>query len=235
MANYVSYNQILTIVRSISHKFDLLGGAFVIKGTKTFATLPEPGAKTVGFVYNVSDAFTTTATFVEGAGNNYPAGTNVVIVNNATRTFTAVSAETIAALETSPKDARYYELTDPTNGEYVLTSDATPVSEKTYYTVVDGTPAYKYDVLAGFIDVTAITDRIDDVVGSIAPEFSASTAYEAGETVMYNGSLYKFTSNHSAGAWDDNDAEPATVSSLIDNAEPESLDTNQMNTLLGLL
>lgn len=31
-------------------------------------------------MYNVTDAFTTTANFVEGAGNKYPKGTNVVVV-----------------------------------------------------------------------------------------------------------------------------------------------------------
>lgn len=37
-----------------------------------------------GKVYNVSNAFTTTADFVEGAGNSYPAGTNVVVINAGT-------------------------------------------------------------------------------------------------------------------------------------------------------
>lgn len=34
----------------------------------------------VGWVYNVTDAFTTTNLFVEGAGKTYPAGTNVVVI-----------------------------------------------------------------------------------------------------------------------------------------------------------
>jgi len=33
-----------------------------------------------GFVYNVTTAFTTTSLFVEGAGKEYPAGTNVVVI-----------------------------------------------------------------------------------------------------------------------------------------------------------
>lgn len=32
-------------------------------------------------MYNVADAFTTTAAFVEGAGHSYGAGTNVVCVD----------------------------------------------------------------------------------------------------------------------------------------------------------
>lgn len=35
-----------------------------------------------GKVYNVSEQFTTTADFVEGAGKIHPAGTNIVVINN---------------------------------------------------------------------------------------------------------------------------------------------------------
>lgn len=37
-------------------------------------------AEHLGYVYNMSAEFTTTDAFVEGAGNTYPAGTNVVVV-----------------------------------------------------------------------------------------------------------------------------------------------------------
>ena len=67
-----------------------------------FANLPALSADNLGKVVNVTDAFTTTANFVEGAGKAYPAGTNVVIV------------------------------------------DASTTS----------TPSYKYDVLAGFVDLS---------------------------------------------------------------------------------
>ena len=49
-------------------------------GSTTFAALPAPAANVLGNVYNVTDAFTTTDQFVEGAGKSYPAGTNVAIV-----------------------------------------------------------------------------------------------------------------------------------------------------------
>ena len=49
-------------------------------GSTTFANLPAPAAGVLGNVYNVTDAFTTTDQFVEGAGKDYPAGTNVAIV-----------------------------------------------------------------------------------------------------------------------------------------------------------
>lgn len=49
-------------------------------GSTTFANLPAASADTLGNVYNVTDAFTTTDSFVEGAGKSYPAGTNVAVV-----------------------------------------------------------------------------------------------------------------------------------------------------------
>lgn len=49
-------------------------------GSIAFANLPSPSASVVGNVYNITDSFTTTANFVEGAGKTHPAGTNVAIV-----------------------------------------------------------------------------------------------------------------------------------------------------------
>lgn len=49
-------------------------------GSVVFAELPALSESILGNVYNVTDAFTTTANFVEGAGNKYPKGTNVVVV-----------------------------------------------------------------------------------------------------------------------------------------------------------
>lgn len=50
-------------------------------GSVTFAGLPAtPDAAQSGFVYNVTDAFTTDERFVEGAGKSHTVGTNVVVV-----------------------------------------------------------------------------------------------------------------------------------------------------------
>lgn len=46
-----------------------------------FVNLPEANADTVGNVYNIKDAFTTTDKFLEGAGEKYDAGNNIVIVS----------------------------------------------------------------------------------------------------------------------------------------------------------
>lgn len=54
------------------------------KGSVAFADLPIPAKGILGDMYNVSDAFTTTASFTEGSGKEYPAGTNVVCVASGT-------------------------------------------------------------------------------------------------------------------------------------------------------
>ena len=59
-----------------------VSGAYKAKGSSAFASLPALSAATVGDVYNVSDAFNTTADFVEGAGQSYGAGTNIVCVDS---------------------------------------------------------------------------------------------------------------------------------------------------------
>lgn len=53
-------------------------------GSVAFTNLPTPAAANEGNVYNITDSFTTTASFVEGAGNKYPAGTNVVVIKSGT-------------------------------------------------------------------------------------------------------------------------------------------------------
>jgi len=62
-------------------------GGIQPKGSVAFASLPEPSAANVGHMYNVTDAFTTTSAWVEGAGKNYPAHTNVYVVNTSGTTY----------------------------------------------------------------------------------------------------------------------------------------------------
>lgn len=61
--------------------------AYKVKGSSAFASLPTPAETEEGNVYNVTDEFTTTEIFVEGAGQKYPAGTNVVCVEESEGVF----------------------------------------------------------------------------------------------------------------------------------------------------
>ena len=62
-------------------------GGITPKGSCAFASLPTPAEAKLGWMYNVSDAFTTTADWVEGAGKKYPAGTNVYVCNPSGSTY----------------------------------------------------------------------------------------------------------------------------------------------------
>lgn len=64
-----------------------IGSTYKPKGSVAFANLPALTSANEGNVYNVTDSFTTTSDFVEGAGKKYPAGTNVVIINTTGTTY----------------------------------------------------------------------------------------------------------------------------------------------------
>lgn len=60
-----------------------LGSAYKVSGSvDDLASLSDPAKELVGNVYNVKAAFTTDAKFLEGAGKSYPAGTNVVVIED---------------------------------------------------------------------------------------------------------------------------------------------------------
>jgi hypothetical protein len=54
-------------------------GVYKFMGSVAFASLPTENLAD-GYVYNITDAFTTTDAFKEGAGKSYPAGTNVAYI-----------------------------------------------------------------------------------------------------------------------------------------------------------
>ena len=51
-------------------------------GSVAFADLPELTEANLGLVVNVTGKFTTTDSFLDGSGAQYPAGTNVVVVKS---------------------------------------------------------------------------------------------------------------------------------------------------------
>lgn len=64
-----------------------IANVYKAQGSVAFASLPTLSSSIEGYVYNVSDAFTTTSDFVEGSGKSYPAGTNVVCINTSGTTY----------------------------------------------------------------------------------------------------------------------------------------------------
>lgn len=231
MANYPTFAQLKSLFQEVGYKFNRLGGAYTVKGNIAFSSLPAPSANTSGFVYNITNDFTTTADFVEGAGKKYPAGTNVVIADVTPKVYSVVENPEAGS---NPKYNGWYEK-DIMQDVYFLTADSSIVQDKTYYIGTPDTPAYKYDVIANFVDTEGIADRITSVGTNLAPSFSNATAYSVGDIVVYNDILYRCRANHAAGAWESNDFEEITVKDIVDSSEPDGLTTAQMNELLGLI
>lgn len=55
--------------------------------------------------------------------------------------------------------------------------------------------------------VESIPADYSDLQAGVAPAFSTSTAYAAGDYVWYNGELYRFIAAHAAGSWTGTDAQ----------------------------
>ena len=61
---------------------NVAGNVYIPCGSVAFANLPALSGARIGDVYNVTDSFTTTSDFIEGAGHVIPSGTNVVVIDN---------------------------------------------------------------------------------------------------------------------------------------------------------
>lgn len=59
-----------------------LPAVYTPKGTVTFANLPALANCQIGWVYNISDSFTTTSDFIEGSGIVKEAGSNIAIIDS---------------------------------------------------------------------------------------------------------------------------------------------------------
>jgi len=55
------------------------------------------------------------------------------------------------------------------------------------------------------------------MAAKVATEFSTSVAYAVDDLVLYGGNLYKFTSEHAAGAWNSSQV------SAVDNSEEQQI------------
>lgn len=73
----------------------------------------------------------------------------------------------------------------------------------------------------------AAADAVPDMV---APVFSTSTAYSAGSYIYYDGALYRFTSDHAAGAWNSAQAVAVTVGGEVADLKSQ---IEEMPTVMG--
>lgn len=259
-------------IDSISQKLDdAIVGIFTPGGSLEFEDLPELSADVLGFVYEITNDFTTTSDFVEGEGIDYPAGTKVAVVNRGTEqspeymfdvttgaievdseptansgnpvssggvytaleskantadlgtaasksSTNAVTSDSTALVESG---AVYTALSNKTDNTIVSDIESTTTASKAYavdeylmlnnnlYKVTSAISSGGTIVTSG-ANANVVAVKITDEIGQggggadltiLAPEFNTTTAYGVGEYVTYDGSLYRFTSAHSAGAW----------------------------------
>lgn len=106
---------------------------------------------------------------------------------------------------------------------------------------VDSTPTASSDNLVTSGGVYNMVHTLDfnvfhdlaQISNSIADAFSASESYSEGDYVVYDYSLYKFTADKSAGAWDSSKATPVAVveelgsggTTVVPNPSGEATDT----------
>lgn len=122
-------------------------------GSIAFASLPELSASVLGMVYNVTDAFTTTADFVDGSGKKYPAGTNVVVVDAGSGSYKfdvlagfvdlsgyATTSAMNSAIATAKSEAisSANSSTDGKLADYVKSADLVPVTTEEIQAMFDG-------------------------------------------------------------------------------------------------
>ena len=185
-------------------------------GSVAFASLPTLGSTNEGYVYNVTDAFTTTSSFVEGAGVSYPAGTNVAIVITDQTNYYAWYLTSFSTLvyttsaTPSPGDAIY-------NFEFTLTDDTIKSVESDYSSILwksDGvtltatrqssndtnSTTYKFDTLTGAFQPLLVsgtnikTVNNESILGSGNINISSGSTYTAGTGIDITNNAINVTS-----------------------------------------
>jgi len=254
MANFVSYANATELMTAIGQKLSALNGAYVVKGNSAFDDIPSTlTASMNGFVYNITDDFTTDARFVEGAGKDYPAGTNVAIVNlgnaetpdmkfDVIGSFIDVDAIMDAITAVSDMIASEFDATENYAVGDICVKDLVLYK----FTATHSAGAWdENDVVAVTVDdlldilqtnINTVSTNLVSVREMISDDnFDTSTAYSTGDIVVYDNGLYKFKADHAAGAWDSAEVDEVTVLDIIQAAEPDALTSEQVNTLIGLL
>lgn len=87
-------------------------------------------------------------------------------------------------------------------------------------TIVDpGTVIDSVSDLINEIDtaLASIPTTYTGLLAAIAPTFSDSAAYTAGQFVWYDGNLFRFTTSHAAGSWTGTDASAAVVTTALNH------------------
>lgn len=173
-------------------KINALPSAIVPKGSKAFAGLApatDLAAANVGFMWNITDAFTTTADFAEGAGHSIPAGANVYVANVGTAETPSYKYDIFQGMY----DLSGYAL----KSEMSITDGTGADADKTTIQLKSG---LSKQVLIAHQDITGKADKVDGAVagnfagldangnlvdsGSKASDFQAAGDYKTTQTAV---------------------------------------------------
>lgn len=218
--NFVSYTNATALMTAIGQKLLALNGAYVVKGNSTFENLPSTLTSTMnGYVYNITNDFTTTADFVEGAGKDYPAGTNVVIVNLGDATTPNMKFDVNGSfIDVDAIMQAIADVSDMISSEFDATvnyrvGDLCVYEGKLYIFEADhaaGTWSYND------VSYTTIETLIKNALLGIARSFNSANDYYPGDFVQYCGKIYQFHARHTAGdPWNSQLVHLAPIADLI--------------------
>ena len=147
-------------------KINALPSAIVPKGSKAFAGLTPSTdlvAANLGFMWNITDAFTTTADFAEGAGHSIPAGSNVYVANVGTAETPSYKYDIFQGMY----DLSGYAL----KSEMAVTPGTGSDADKTTIQLKSGLTA---TVLTQHQDITGKADKDTDAVSGNFAIFDAN-------------------------------------------------------------
>ena len=178
---------------------------------------------------------TVSGTVINSRGQTIPITTGAISGNLVTVTLEQ------AALAVPGLIGVYVKLTTGTTVTTVLAAKFTVEQTETDTPIDPGTVISSVDALITRINtaVESIPADYSELLAGVAPSFSSSTAYTAGQYVWYPGlvdnvgALYRFTADHAAGSWTGTDA--AAVAMANDVADLRSaldIDKNSTNRLL---
>lgn len=146
-------------------KIQAIPSAVIPKGTKTFAQLTpatDLAAGSLGSMWNISDGFTTTADFAEGAGHVIPAGANIYVANVGTAAEPSYKYDIFAGM---------YDLSG-----YALKSEMaiTDVSGDATKKNIQLKSGLNQDVVVAHQDITGKADKDTDAVEGNFASFDAN-------------------------------------------------------------
>lgn len=185
-------------------KINALPSAIVPKGSKAFAGLApatDLAAANVGSMWNITDAFTTTSDFAEGAGHNIPAGANVYVANVGTTAEPSYKYDIFQGMY----DLSGYAL----KSEMSVTPGEGANADKTTIQLKSGLTA---TVLTAHQDITGKADKDTDAVTGNIAEFDANgNPVDSGHALSEYKTKQTAVTDPSAGSDTDVDEFIATI------------------------